>query len=250
MFLTFWLIRIIIVLLHSEIRKFTMKTIFKKYDKHAIPDLPRVVFPGEIKVVDRPEDVDAAVEYLLGQEILGVDTETRPSFKKGVSYEVCLLQVSTEDVCYLFRLNLVGMTSSVIKLLSDTTVPKIGLSWHDDLHQLHRRADFETGLFVEIQEIAKEFGIADMSLQKLYANLFHQKISKAQRLSNWECAELRDSQKVYAATDAWACIQLYREFLRLKTTGDYVLEVPIEPEPLEMPSDTELADEQKENLAE
>lgn len=230
MLLTFWLIRIIIVLLHSEIRNITMKTIFKKYDKRAISSLPRVVFQGEIIVIDRPEQVDDAVEYLLGQEILGVDTETRPSFKKGVHYDVCLLQVSTEDICFLFRLNLVGITPAIVKLLSDTKVPKIGLSWHDDLHQLHRKAEFEPGLYVDIQEIAKEFGIDDMSLQKLYANLFHQKISKAQRLSNWESAELRDSQKVYAATDAWACIQLYREFQRLKETGDYTLEVPLEPE--------------------
>lgn len=234
MLLTFWLIRIIIVILHSEIRNITMKTIFKKYDKHAISSLPRVVFPGEIQVVDRPEDVDKVVEYLLGQEILGVDTETRPSFKKGVHYDVCLLQVSTEDICFLFRLNLVGMTPGIIRLLTDTKVPKVGLSWHDDLHQLHKKAEFEPGLFVDIQEIAKDFGIDDMSLQKLYANLFHQKISKAQRLSNWENSELRDSQKVYAATDAWACIQLYYEFQRLKGTGDYTLVAPVEPEPDEI----------------
>uniref|UniRef100_UPI0040258439 hypothetical protein n=1 Tax=Segatella hominis TaxID=2518605 RepID=UPI0040258439 len=84
-----------------------MKTIFKKYDKHAITALPRVIFEGEIKVIDHPEDVETAVDFLLAQDILGVDTETRPSFKRGVSYEVCLLQVSTEDVCFLFRLNCV-----------------------------------------------------------------------------------------------------------------------------------------------
>lgn len=206
-----------------------MKTIFKKYDKHAIADLPRVVFQGEIRVVDSLEDVDAAVDYLLAQEILGVDTETRPSFKKGVSYEVGLLQVSSLDICYLFRLNKIGMPEGIIRLLTDVTVPKVGLSWHDDLRQLHRRAEFEPGLFVDIQEIAKDFGVNDMSLQKLYANLFRQKISKAQRLSNWDASELRDSQKLYAATDAWACIMLYKEFLALKVSCDYeILEPEVE----------------------
>ena len=200
-----------------------MKTIFKKYDKHAVAALPRVTFPGEIRVVDTPEEVEAAVDYLLGQEILGVDTETRPSFKRGVSYEVGLLQVSTLQVCYLFRLNRIGMHPAILRLLSDTVVPKIGLSWHDDLRQLHRRADFKPGYFVELQDIASRFGVDDMSLQKLYANLFHQKISKAQRLSNWDVAELRDSQKVYAATDAWACIRLYQEFLALQQSKDYVI---------------------------
>ena len=224
--------------MHSEIRRFIMKTIFKKYDKHAIAALPRVVFQGKIKVVDSVEEVDAAVDYLLAQEILGVDTETRPSFKKGVSYEVGLLQVSSRDVCYLFRLNRIGMPPAIIRLLTDTKVPKIGLSWHDDLRQLHHRAKFEPGLFVEIQEIAKAFGVDDMSLQKLYANLFHQKISKAQRLSNWDASELRDSQKVYAATDAWACINLYQEFLALKDSADYEL---IEPETPEEPVEDEVA---------
>lgn len=230
--------------MQSEICEIIMKTIFKKYDKHAIAQLPRASFEGTIKVIDTPEEVEGAVDFLLGQDILGVDTETRPSFKRGVQYEVCLLQVSTLDVCYLFRLNKVGMHPAIIKLLTDKKVPKIGLSWHDDLHQLHKRSEFEPGLFVELQDMAKEFGIDDMSLQKLYANLFHQKISKSQRLSNWEGSELRDSQKLYAATDAWACIRLYNEFLRLKGSNDYELVVPVEEEtPEENPSEVSVGGE-------
>ena len=114
--------------MHSEILEIIMKTIFKKYDKHAITALPRVIFEGEIKVIDHPEDVETAVDFLLAQDILGVDTETRPSFKRGVSYEVCLLQVSTEDVCFLFRLNCVGMHPAIIRFLTDKKVPKVGLS--------------------------------------------------------------------------------------------------------------------------
>lgn len=227
--------------MHSEILEIIMKTIFKKYDKHAIVALPRVIFEGEIKVIDHPEDVEAAIDFLLSQDILGIDTETRPSFKRGVSYEVCLLQVSTEDVCFLFRLNYVGMHPAIIRFLTDKKVPKIGLSWHDDLNQLHKRADFEPGNFIEIQDMAKDLGLIDMSLQKIYANLFHQKISKAQRLSNWEVTELKDSQKIYAATDAWACIQLYKEFNKLNETHDYVL---IEPKIEEPQTDASQAESQ------
>jgi hypothetical protein len=163
-----------------------MKIIFTSFDKAAITNLPRALFPGKIVVVDKPEDTEAAVNDLLSHYILGVDTETRPSFKRGQAYHVSLLQVSTHDTCYLFRLHHTGMTPAIIRLLEDTTVPKVGLSWHDDLLQLHKRAAFKAGYFIELQDVAKNFGIADMSLQKLYANLFHQKISKAQRLSNWE----------------------------------------------------------------
>jgi hypothetical protein len=143
-----------------------MKTIFKKFDKRTIVTLPRVTFPGEIKVIENEEDAEAAVDFLLSQEILGVDTETRPSFKKGVAFIVALLQVSTLDVCYLFRLNKLGLSPSVIRLLTDKKVPKIGLSWHDDLLQLHKRGEFEPGLFIDIQDISSDFGILDLSLQK------------------------------------------------------------------------------------
>lgn len=198
-----------------------MKIIFSRFDKKTVNSLPRILFPGKVVVIDKPEDTDAAVDYLLQQDILGVDTETRPSFSRGQHYLVSLLQVSTRDICYLFRLHHTGMTPSIIRLLEDKQVPKIGLSWHDDLLQLHRRCEFDAGNFVELQDVAKKFGINDLSLQKLYANLFHQKISKAQRLSNWEASQLREAQCLYAATDAWCCINLFEEFCRLSKEGGY-----------------------------
>ena len=201
-----------------------MKIIFTKFDKKSINSLPRILFPGKIVLIDKAEDTEDAVNFLLSQPILGVDTETRPSFSKGRAFQVSLLQVSTHDVCYLFRLHLTGITPAIIRFLEDKRVPKVGLSWHDDLLQLHKRAEFKAGYFIELQDEAKKFGLQDMSLQKLYANLFHQKISKAQRLSNWEASELKDSQLAYAATDAWCCIKLYEELLRLKRDGDYEID--------------------------
>lgn len=200
-----------------------MKIIFTKFDKKSINSLPRILFPGKIVLIDKAEDTEEAVNFLLSQPILGVDTETRPSFSKGRGFQVSLLQVSTHDVCFLFRLHLTGITPAIIRFLEDKTVPKVGLSWHDDLLQLHKRAEFKAGYFIELQDEAKKFGLQDMSLQKLYANLFHQKISKAQRLSNWEANDLKESQALYAATDAWCCINLYEEFQRLSATGDYEL---------------------------
>ena len=199
------------------------KTILSKYDKKQIAELEPEVFGGRIVVVVSESEARRAVSYLLTQSILGVDTETRPSFRKGPMNKVSLLQVSSHDVCFLFRLNHTGISSSVRRLLEDTTVPKIGLSWHDDLLQLHRLGEFETGLFIDLQDHVREIGIQDLSLQKLYANLFGRKISKRQRLSNWETDILSDKQKAYAATDAWSCIRLYEELQRLKETGDYEL---------------------------
>lgn len=201
------------------------KIIYSKFDKSDIVALPRAVFDGRIFVINTEAEAEKAVAYLLGQDILGVDTETRPSFKKGQRYNVALLQVSTHDTCFLFRLNLIGMPPAIIRLLEDINVPKIGLSLHDDILSLHKRADFTPGNFIDLQQHVGELGVKDLSLQKLYANFFHQKISKTVRLSNWETDVLSDSQKTYAATDAWACIKIYEELMRLERTGDYKLVV-------------------------
>lgn len=206
------------------------KVIYNKIDKRSISNLPKVLFPGRIVVVTTENDADKAVDFLLAQPILGVDTETRPAFKKGINHKVALLQVATHDICFLFRLNYTGITASILKLLEDTTVPKIGLSLHDDIMSMHRRADFRPGNFIDLQKHVGEIGIEDLSLQKLYANFFGQKISKAQRLSNWEADILTQQQKNYAATDAWACIMLYEELQKLEDTGDYELVVKPEEE--------------------
>lgn len=205
------------------------RTIYSKFNKEAIHTLPQVLFPGRIIVVTTEKMAEKAVKFLLTQDLLGVDTETRPVFRKGQSYQVSLFQVATKEVCFLFRLNMLGITPAIKLLLENTQTKMIGLSWHDDLLMLHKRCDFEKGYFIDLQDIVGGLGIKDLSLQKLYANIFHQKISKRQRLTNWDQENLTDKQKLYAATDAWACIMLYEEILRLKETGDYTL-IPDEEE--------------------
>ena len=200
-----------------------MRTIYNKFDKVRINGLLRALFQGRIVVVLSESEAQKAVDFLLSQPILGIDTETRPSFKKGVVHNVALLQVSAKDICFLFRLNVMGMSRDIIRLLEDKEVLKVGLSLHDDILMLHKLADFKPGKFIDLQEHVGEIGIEDRSLQKLYANIFGQKISKGQRLTNWEADVLNDSQKLYAATDAWACIMLYEELLQLKHNSDYKL---------------------------
>lgn len=199
------------------------KIIYNKFQKSWLTDLPRVNYGGNIIVVAAPQQTQKAVDYLLTMPILGVDTETRPSFSKNQQFKCSLLQVATHHNCFLFRLNYTGMTPAILQLLEDTTVPKVGLSWHDDLHSLQRLHSFTPGWFIDLQDHMREIGVEDLSLQKMYANLFGERISKTERLSNWERDILKPAQKAYAAIDAWACIQLYEELMRLKETGDYEL---------------------------
>lgn len=206
------------------------KTIYSRFDKKAITALPVVTFPGRIITIITAGEAEKAVDYLLSSDIMGVDTETKPSFHRGQQHKVALLQVSNRDTCFLFRLNLTGITPAIKRLLEDKTVKKIGLSWHDDIRGLEAREPFTPGLFIDLQNMVGGLGIKDLSLQKLYANLFHKKISKRERLSNWEATTLSDKQKQYAAIDAWTCIHLYEEILRLEKTKDYDLIVVPEPE--------------------
>ncbi|MCH5312569.1 MAG: 3'-5' exonuclease domain-containing protein 2 [Prevotella sp.] len=200
-----------------------MKIIYDKIDKTLIPEMPKVVFEGRIVVVVSADEARRAVDFLLTQPILGIDTETRPSFKRGITNNVSLLQVATHDVCFLFRLNYLGANEDIVRLLEDTTVPKIGLALRDDLISLRKINPFTPGLFIDLQKHVSEIGVKDMGLQKLYANFFSMRISKNQRLTNWETDVLKEKQKMYAAIDAWVCIKLYEELTRLKATGDYTL---------------------------
>lgn len=185
--------------------------------------MPRALFEGKIIVVSSEGETERSCAFLRQQPIVGIDTETKPSFHKGVTHKVALLQVSTDDTCFLFRLNFMGLCAPLRRFLASRETLKVGLSLHDDILSLHRRGDFDAGSYIDIQDIAPRFGIRDMSLQKIYANLFGKKISKSQRLSNWEADVLSEAQKRYAATDAWACVQIYRKLKTLHEQHDYIL---------------------------
>ncbi len=177
--------------------------------KQQLAALPPAHFSGSIVVVDTPIAVDSAVEQLRKANLIGFDTETRPSFKKGQCYNVSLLQLSGPDACYLFRLNKIGMPEALKNLLEDNNKIKVGLSLHDDFRNLRKTYDFEPGGFIELQTFVTKWNIIDKSLTKLYGILFGKRLSKAQRLSNWEADQLAESQQHYAALDAFACTQIY-----------------------------------------
>ena len=202
-----------------------MRTLYRTYDKSLVAALPRAIYDGRIEVVQSEGAALRAVDFLMRQPILGFDTETRPTFRRGPMHPVALLQVSTDDLCFLFRLNMIGLPDCLVGLLSDTRLLKVGLSLHDDFHRLSQRRPFVPGTFVDVQDVAPSLGLADQGLRRLYANVFGQKISKGQQLSNWEADVLSDGQKLYAATDAWACIQLYREFQRIQDEGFELIQI-------------------------
>ena len=185
-------------------------------EKSEIAGMPTVAFEGRIITIDTAEETDKAVKALSGEKLLGIDTETRPSFRKGVQHEVSLIQLSTTDTCFLIRLNRTGMPDSLIALLENKEIAKIGLSLHDDYQGLCRRRKFKAGGFIDLQQHVVKYGIEEKSLQKIFAIVFGQRISKSQQLTNWENDVLTDKQKLYAATDAWACLEIYNRLEKTK----------------------------------
>ena len=190
-----------------------MKQLRDTITKAEIASMPKVLFEGRIFVVYTEADADKAVEYLKTQQVVGVDTETRPSFKAGVSYRVSLLQLSTKSRCYLFRLNKIALSKPILRLLENPLLPKIGADVAGDLRSLRALRHFRDGGFIDLQTIASEWGIEEKSLRKLSAIVLGRRVSKAQRLSNWEGSTLTDKQQLYAATDAWVCIRIYEKLL-------------------------------------
>jgi ribonuclease D len=188
----------------------------KSITKEEISNFAVEEFPGQIHVIDNPVDSKKAVHYLSRFKFLGFDTETRPSFTRGNLHSVSLIQISTFDTCFLFRLKGGGFPPSLIDLLSNPEILKIGLSLRDDFLSMSRLLKFSPKGFVDLQKIVREHDIEELGLQKIYAILFRKKISKSQRLTNWEARELSEAQKKYAALDAWACLKIYESLCLTK----------------------------------
>lgn len=178
-------------------------------EKSLVATLPTVQFEGRIITIDTASDADKVAFALSREKAIGIDTETRPAFRKGVHHNVSLLQLSTADTCFLIRLCRTGLTDSLVALLENEEIKKIGVSLHDDSQALRKLRSFNPGGFIDLQKRVTAYGIEEMSLQKIYAIIFGKKISKNQRLTNWEADVLTDKQKMYAATDAWACLEIY-----------------------------------------
>lgn len=188
----------------------------KSISKEELNELPVSAFMGKIVLVEQESDVKKAIHFLNNQQRLGFDTETRPTFKKGRMNKVALLQLSTDDTAFLFRLNKMGLSKDLTGVLSNPCIVKTGVAIKDDLKDLRALTDFEPAGFVELQEKVKEFEIENFGLKKLSGLLLGFRISKAQQTSNWEAEQLTEAQLKYAATDAWVSLGIYNKLIEIE----------------------------------
>jgi ribonuclease D len=170
-------------------------------------------FRGEIVLVEDLETFYKTIPRLAGSPLLGFDTETKPSFRKGRKNSVSLVQLSTGDLACLFRINKIGIPDELAELLSDPSVIKAGVALHDDIRFIKGVRKFSPGGFVDLQKLVKDYGITSSGLNKLAAIVLGFRISKRQQVTDWESENLTDAQQIYAATDAWVCHQIYNKLI-------------------------------------
>lgn len=171
--------------------------------------LPLTSFTGTIHIVTSQEQMQQAISYLSNCTKLGFDTETRPSFKKGLAYPISLLQLSDNHHAFLFRIQYCGLPKELCSILASANIIKVGAAIHDDVLALQKIQKFKAQGFIDLQTIAKQLEIENLGLKKLAQLVLGIRISKRQQLSNWDSTTLTDSQCQYAATDAWVSLQIY-----------------------------------------
>lgn len=177
--------------------------------KEEMGQLETAAFGGLIHVIDREEDVDLAVSRLSQFSILGFDTETRPSFRKGEFHRVSLLQLASRQEAFLFRLHHTGLPAGLTRILSDPAISKVGVAIRDDIRKLQTIRNFKPEGFIDLQDYSGKYGIESNSLRKLAAIVLGVRISKTQQTSNWEARNLDEQQIIYAATDAWVGLEIF-----------------------------------------
>jgi ribonuclease D len=170
-------------------------------------------FRGEIVLVDDLKSFYSVIPRLTSTDLLGFDTETKPNFTKGRRNKVSLIQLSTENLAVLFRINKIGLPEELLRLLSDSSVVKAGVAIHDDIRFLKGVKKFLPDGFIDLQSFVKNFGIESSGLKKLTAIILGFRISKRQQVTDWEADQLSEAQQIYAATDAWVCHQIYRKLV-------------------------------------
>ena len=182
--------------------------------KEALAELPIRRYEGRVSLVETPQELAAAREDLRQERVVGLDTETRPSFRKGETHLPCLVQAATAQAVYLFQLNRLDVFPALAELLAKPEVRKTGVGLAYDLQQLKQVFPFIVENVLDLGVIARRRGLGQTGVRNLAGMLLGCRIPKGNRTSNWAAPRLSPAQIAYAATDAWACRELYLSFER------------------------------------
>ncbi len=184
--------------------------------KEELEALPIKAYEGKVMLIDHYSLINSAAALISKERIVGVDCESRPSFKKGQQYPVSLIQIATSTHVFLFRIHKSGFTAPLIEILDNKEIIKVGIDLHQDMLNLQKTQSFSPQNIVDLNALAKEKGFLNTGAKKLSALLLGFRISKRMQTSNWEATELSDKQISYAATDAWVAREIYLKLMAIK----------------------------------
>lgn len=183
----------------------------KRITKEDINELPLFKYEGKTVIAADEKQIDKAIFEIEKHDLVGFDTETKPTFRKGQFNHVALIQIAVPEKVYLLRIQHVGITNTLANFLSNDQISKVGIALDDDVLELNKRKRFNPGGFLDLNKIAPTLGIENIGARNLSALLLNFRISKNQQVSNWENPILTQHQIKYAATDAWICLEMYNK---------------------------------------
>jgi ribonuclease D len=186
--------------------------------KEEINTLPIRRYAGAIHIISTRRDLAKALQALRGERVLGFDTETKPTFRRGPMRPPALLQLATSEAAYLFQLKRIELPAGLRSILADPDIVKAGVAVHDDIRDLQRVSPFTSAGFVDLSQVARGLGVIQSGLRSMAARFLGFRVSKKAQCSNWEAKELSPSQIVYAATDAWVSRELHLHFTNLSSS--------------------------------
>lgn len=189
-------------------------TMRRAISKEEINQLPVLSFQEEIVFCEREKEMIAALEELNEYPVVGFDTESKPTFKKGQFHHVALVQLAMDRKVFLFRVFETGIPQELADFFSNEDIVKVGIALDDDIKSLQKRKKFIPRSFVDLNQVATNLLIENIGVRNLSAIFLNGRVTKGQQTSNWENRNLTIAQKRYAATDAWVCLKIYEELAK------------------------------------
>lgn len=187
----------------------------KEITKEQVNELPLQRYEGKVVVVSTSEQLSNALQELNKASVIGFDTESKPTFRKGEYNPVAMIQMAIPGKVFLIRIHLTGFTKELQALFEDEDIIKAGISIRDDMKDLQRLAKFAPAKVIDLNDLASEVGVLNIGVRSLSGIFLGIRISKGQQTSNWEREILSEGQIAYAATDAWVCLEIYQKLDKL-----------------------------------
>ena len=179
--------------------------------KAEVMELPLAAFEGKVVIAQQEDQIVRALEEINQFDVVGFDTEARPTFKKGQIRNISLIQVATNEKVYLIRVMESGLTDELLAFLENEHLLKVGIGLNDDYNLLNRMRPFIPRGFLDLNKEVAELGAESIGARNLAAMILGIRISKSAQTSNWENQSLTQKQVRYAATDAWICLEIFKQ---------------------------------------